>query len=184
MARRQTSTRKYAPSQAQIGLSLVDGDNLIKQLEALAIQVREKIGSEALTAGMKPVQAAVTANTPESSVTGSRKQQSTKTKQKWSKSKKLKSTIRSVVRTRKRAGITSGMLGLVGPSYSEGGGHGNLFSKDHKRKVFWGRDGGSIRSVNQFVKRGADESRAAALAAVTTSVKSGIDTAARTTTNG
>ena len=176
--------RKQSGANASVGLQMLNGDDLIKQLEALAIQVREKIGQEALTAGMKPVQAAVTANTPESSVTGSRKKQSTKTRQKWSGSKKLKSVIRSVVRTRKRAGITSGMLGLVGPSYSEGGGHGNLFSKDHKRKVFWGRDGGSIRSVNQFVKRGADESRAAALAAVTTSVKSGIDAAARATTNG
>ena len=76
------------------------------------------------------------------------------------------------------------MLGLVGPSYSEGGGHGNLFSKDHKRKVLWGRDGGTIRSVNQFVKRSADESRGQALSAVTVTVKSGIEAAARATTNG
>jgi hypothetical protein len=165
-------------------MEMLNGDKLIKQLEALAIQVREKVGNDALDAGMKPVQAAVIANAPESSITGSRKKQSTKTKSKWAGSRKLKSTIRSVVRTRKRAGITAGMIGLVGPSYSEGGGHGNLFSKDHKRKVLWGRDGGTIRSVNQFVKRAADESRAAATAAVITTVKSGIDAAARATMNG
>lgn len=169
---------------ASIGMQLIDGSKLVKQLEQLAIQVREKIGSEALQDGMRPVQASVTANTPESDITGSRKKQSSKTRQKWSGSKKLKTTIRSVVRTRKRAGITAGMLGLVGPSYSEGGGHGNLFSKNHKRKVLWGRDSGTIRIVNQFIKRSADESRAAASAAVVSSLKSGIDQAARATTNG
>jgi hypothetical protein len=167
-----------------IGMEMLNGSDLVKQLEALAIQVREKVGKEALEAGMAPVQLAVIANTPESSVTGSRKKQSTKTKQRWSGSKKLKTTIRSVVRTRKKAGITAGMIGLVGPSYSDGGGHGNLFSKDHKRKVFWGRDGGVIRSVNQFVKRSADQSRSQAEAAVVVSVKSGIEAAARATTNG
>lgn len=162
-----------------VGFSLMNAHSLVKQLDAMAVEVREVVAANALESGMKPVQAAVIANTPESSVTGSRKKQSTKTKQKWSGSKKLKSTIRSVVRKRKFAGITAGMIGLVGPSYSEGGGHGNLFSKDHKNKVLWGRDGGTIRSVNQFVKRAADESRAAAGAALTSAVKSGIDTAAR-----
>jgi hypothetical protein len=171
-------------SRTGIGLELLNGSDLVKQLEALAIQVRENVGREALNAGMRPVEAAVIANTPESSVTGSRKKQSAKTRQRWSGSKKLKSTIRSVVRTRKRAGITAGMLGLVGPSYSDGGGHGNLFSKDHKRKVLWGRDGGVIRSVNQFVKRSADQSRSQAQAALTATLKTGIDSAARATTNG
>jgi hypothetical protein len=167
-----------------VGLQMLNGNDLIKQLESLAIQVREVVGKDALEAGMKPVQGAVIALAPESSVTGSRKKQSAKTRQKWSGSKKLKSVIRSVVRTRKRAGITAGMIGLVGPSYSEGGGHGNLFSKDHKRRVLWGRDGGSVRVVNQFVKRAADQSRGAAEAAVVQSVKSGIEAAAKATTNG
>ncbi len=43
------------------------------------------------------------------------------------------------------------MLGLVGPSYSDGGGHGNLFSKDHKRKVLWGRDGGTVHILASAV---------------------------------
>jgi len=176
--------RRLPTSQTSVGLQMLNGSDLIKQLEALAIQVREQIGKDALEAGMKPVQAAVIALAPESSVTGSREKQSSKTRQKWSGSKKLKSVIRSVVRTRKRAGITAGMTGLVGPSYSEGGGHGNLFSRDHKRRVLWGRDGGSVRVVNQFVKRAADQSRGQAEAAVVQSVKSGIDAAARATTNG
>ena len=99
-------------------------------------------------------------------------------------SKKLKDTIRSVVRTRRKAGITAGLIGLVGPSYSEGGGHGNLFSRDHKRKVLWGRDAGSTRSVNQFVKRAADESSGQAEAAVVSALKTGIDQAAARSTNG
>lgn len=167
-----------------VGFSMVNAHSLIKQLEALAAEVRVNVAKTSIEAGMKPVHAAVVANAPESSTTGSRKKQSSKTKQKWSGSKKLKSTIRSVVRGRKRAGIMAGMIGLVGPSYSEGGGHGNLFSKDHKSKVLWGRDGGTVRSVNQFVKRAADQSRGMAEAALTSAVKSGIEAAARTTTNG
>lgn len=162
-----------------VGFHMLNADKLIKQLEALAENVRTVVVTEALEAGMRPVQAIMTAITPES--TGSRSKQSTKTKQRWAGSKKLKSTIRSVVRTRKRAGITAGMIGLVGPSYSEGGGHGNLFSKDHKRKVLWGRDGGTIRTVNQFVKRAADQSRGQAEAALTTAAKAGIEAAARST---
>jgi HK97 gp10 family phage protein len=163
---------------------MAGADKLVKQLEALAIEVREKIGQQALTAGMAPVQAAVSANTPQSSNTRSREKQSSKTKKKWSGSKKLKDTIRSVVRTRRKAGITAGLIGLVGPSYSEGGGHGNLFSKDHKRKVLWGRDAGSTRSVNQFVKRAADQSSSQAASAVVSALKSGIDQAAARSSNG
>lgn len=171
-------------ARTSIGLEILNAESLVKQLEAMAIQVREVVGQNALRAGMVPVEAAVTANTPESSETGSRKKQSQKTRMKWSGSKKLKSTIRAVVRTSKRAGITSGLLGLVGPSYSEGGGHGNLFARDHKRKVLWGRDGGAVRVVNQFVKRSADQSRSQAEAAVIASLKSGINQVARATTNG
>jgi hypothetical protein len=167
-----------------VGFQMVSAEKLVKQLEQLAIDVREKVGGDALRAGMRPVESAVRALAPESSATDSRRKQSQRTRQRWSGSKKLKDTIRSVVRTTRRAGITAGMLGLVGPSYSEGGGHGNLFSKDHKRKVLWGRDGGTVRVVNQFVKRAADQSRTAAESALAAAAKSGIDAAARATTNG
>ena len=167
-----------------VGFQMVNAEKLVKQLEQLDIQVREKVGQDALRAGMRPVESAVRALAPESSATDSRRKQSRKTRQRWSGSKKLKDTIRSVVRTTRRAGITAGMLGLVGPSYSEGGGHGNLFSRDHKRKVLWGRDSGSTRAVNQFVKRAADQSRTAAEAALVSAAKSGIDAAARATTGG
>lgn len=171
-------------ARTSVGLSIAGAEKLVKQLETLAIQVREKIGQQALTAGMLPVQAAVRANSPESSSTRSREKQSSKTKKKWSGSKKLKDTIRSVVRTQKKAGITARMIGLVGPSYSEGGGHGNLFSRNHKRKVLWSHDAGATRIVNQFVKRAADEASGQAEAAVVSALKTGIDQAAARSTNG
>jgi hypothetical protein len=82
------------------------------------------------------------------------------------------------VRQRRKFGVATGAVGLVGPSYSDGGGHGNLFSRDHKRKVNWGRDTGGIRVVNQFVKKTADETASAASAAVRAELKRGIDAAA------
>lgn len=165
-----------------VGFSMTRHSVLIKQLETLAENVRNVVAKDAIEASMKPVQIAMIANTPESD--GSRSKQSASTQQKWSGSRKLKSTIRSVVRTRRRAGIAAGVLGLVGPSYSHGGGHGNLFSKDHKRKVLWGHDSGTIRTVNQFVKRTADQSKGQAEAAMITAATMGIIRAARATTNG
>jgi len=171
-------------ARTSVGISMADTGKLLKQLEQLAIQVREKAAGDALRAGMQPVQTAIEATAPQSSVTGSREKQSRATRQKWSGSKTLKNTIRSVVRTKKKAGITNGVIGLVGPSYSEGGGHGNLFSKDHKRRVLWGKDGGTVRVVNQFVKIAADSSKSQAKAAIISSLKSGIEAAARNTTHG
>lgn len=171
--------RNYTRANAQIGMQLLNGADLIKQLEALEFQVSENVAAKAISAAMNPIENAMKANTPESQ--GSREKQSAKTKTKWAGSRKLKTTIRSVVRRRKRAGIAAGVLGLVGPGYSEGGGHGNLFAKDHKRKVLWGKDSGSIRTVNQFVKRSADETSAQARAILTQSVKAGIEQAARAT---
>ena len=168
-------------ARTSVGMQLLNGDKLIKQLEALSQQVRDVVAKDAISAAMVPVEQSVIANTPESSTTGSRAKQSSRTRQKWSGSKKLKSTIRSVTRTRKRAGITAGQMGMVGPSYSDGGGHGNLFSKDHKRKVFWGRDAGTIRVQNQFVKRAADQSKARASAVLTQALTTGINQAARAT---
>jgi hypothetical protein len=164
-------------AKASVGMSLIDGDKFLKQLEQMTHEVQNKVVHDAIEAGTKPVIAAMVANTPESN--GSRDKQSTSSRQKWSGSKKLKTTIRAVVRKRTKFGLVSGAVGLVGPSYSDGGGHGNLFARDHKRKVLWGRDGGSVRIVNQFVKKTADETQAQASAAVSSALTRGINAAAK-----
>jgi hypothetical protein len=164
-------------SRASVGMSLIDGEKFLKRLEKMTIQVQDKVVTEAIEAGTQPILRAMIPNTPESN--GSRDKQSKKTKSKWSGSKKLKTTIKAVVRKRRKFGVVNGALGLVGPSYSDGGGHGNLFSKDHKRKVLWGRDSGTTRVVNQFVKKTADESKGAAMSAVKRSLADGINKAAK-----
>lgn len=163
-------------ARVSVGMALIDGDKLIAELQKLVLEVQNKVAQEAIDAGTKPVLTAMIANTPESD--GSRRRQSAKTKQRWSGAKKLKTTIKAVVRRKMKYGTVNGAIGLVGPSYSDGGGHGNLFSKDHKRKVLWGRDAGTVRTVNQFVKKTADQTRSAASAAVTSALKSGIEAAA------
>jgi hypothetical protein len=163
-------------ARVSVGMELIDGDKLIAELQKLVLEVQNKVAQEAIDAGTKPVLTAMIANTPESD--GSRRRQSAKTKQRWSGAKKLKTTIKAVVRRKMKYGTVNGAIGLVGPSYSDGGGHGNLFSKDHKRKVLWGRDAGTVRTVNQFVKKTADQTRSAASAAVTSALKSGIEAAA------
>lgn len=168
---------KQSRTSASVGMELLDGDKFIKQLEKLTLEVQNAVVSEAIEAGTKPVLAAMIANTPESS--GSRDKQSKTARQQWSGSKKLKTTIKAVVRKkRNRFGATSGAIGLIGPSYTDGGGHGNLFARDHKRKVLWGKDGGGVRVVNQFVKRTADQTALAAKAIVVSRLKQGIDAAA------
>lgn len=178
MARR----RQASSARAHVGLQMLNAKDLIKQLEKLDFVVRENIAEESVKVAMRPIQWEVMTQAPVSH--GSREKQSAKTKAKWAKAKPLKTTIKSVVRKRKRAGIAAGILGLVGPSYSDGGGHGNLFSKDHKRMVLWGHDSGFIRRVNQFVKKAADSSRQHAEQMLTAAVKSGINKAAEATTNG
>ncbi len=163
-------------SNVSVGMELIDGDKFLRALQQLEFTIQSTVIENAIQAGTVPVEAAMLVNTPESD--GSRRKQSNKTKSRWSGAKKLKTTIRSVVRQKRRFGTLVGRIGLVGPSYSEGGGHGNLFSKDHKRKVSWGRDAGTIRKVNQFVKKTADETKAAASSAVTSALKSGIEAAA------
>jgi hypothetical protein len=163
-------------SRAAIGMELIGGDKFLKELERFTIEVQQNVTQEAIEAGTKPVLAAMIPNTPQSS--GSRNKQSTKTRERWSGSKSLRTTIKAVVRQRRKFGVATGAVGLVGPSYSDGGGHGNLFSKDHKRKVLWGRDSGTIRTVNQFVKKTADETQGQATAAVMNRLRSGIDRAA------
>jgi hypothetical protein len=164
-------------SRASVGMSLVDGDKFLKRLQKLTHDVQDKVVTEAIEAGTKPILRAMIPNTPESS--GSRALQSKKARAKWSGSKKLKTTIKAVVRKRRKFGVVNGATGLVGPSYSDGGGHGNLFSKNHKRKVLWGRDSGTTRVVNQFVKKTADESKGAAMSAVKRSLADGIKKAAK-----
>lgn len=176
------SRRRQSLARVGVGLRMLNAKDLIEQLEKLDFAVRENIAEEAVKIAMRPIQWEVMTQAPVSH--GSRDRQSKKTKAKWAKAKPLKSTIRSVVRKRKNAGIAAGVLGLVGPSYSDGGGHGNLFSKDHKRMVLWGHDSGFIRRVNQFVKKAADASRQHAEQMLTAAVKTGIDAAARATTNG
>jgi hypothetical protein len=163
-------------SRAVIGMELIGGDKFLKELERFTIEVQQNVTQEAIEAGTRPVLAAMIPNTPQSS--GSRDKQSTKTRERWSGSKSLRTTIKAVVRQRRKFGVATGAVGLVGPSYSDGGGHGNLFSRDHKRKVLWGRDSGTIRTVNQFVKKTADETQGQATAAVMNRLRSGIDRAA------
>jgi hypothetical protein len=162
---------------ASVGMELVGADELKEKLQAFAFEVADKIVTDAIEAGTKPILRAMIPNTPESK--GSRDKQSAKTKAAWSGAVKLKSTIKAVVRKKYRYGVTNGAYGLVGPDYNSGGGHGNLFSKNHKRKVNWGRDTGTVRIVNQFAKKTADETGAATLAAVKATLKRGIDAASK-----
>ena len=171
--------KKYKGSKAAITFDMPDREEFIKQLGELTIEVQLNVIREAIEAATKPVLAAMVPNTPESNGRGG---QSKKTRERWSGTKKLKNTIRAVVRQRMRFGIVNGAIGLVGPDYKSGGGHGNLFAKDHNRKVYWGRDAGGTRQVNQFVKRTADQTKSAAMSALRASLKSGIDKAAKKTT--
>lgn len=166
-------------AKASIGMELLNGREFQKKLERFALEVQDQVVEEAVKAGTEPILAAMIPNTPESS--GSRQKQSQVTRNRWSGSKKLKDTIKAVVRKRRKFGIVNGAIGLVGPSYSDGGGHGNLFAKDHKRRVYWGRDAGGIRQVNQFVKKTADQTASAAKTAMSASLTAGIDRAAQKT---
>jgi hypothetical protein len=157
-------------------------DEFIKQIESLALEVQTEVAKIAVEEAMQPVLASVIANTPVSA--GSRDKQSKSTKDKWKNSGRLKLAIRSVVRDSRKFGIRGGVLGLVGPSYNDGGGHGNLFARDHKRQVFWGRDSGGTRTVNQFVKKSADESRGRANAALNRALKREIDRRLKKLENG
>jgi hypothetical protein len=162
---------------ATVGMAFTDDKKFLKLLEKLTADVQNVVIGEAINEATKPVLRAMIANTPESD--GSRDKQSQKTKSRWSGSKKLKTTIKAVVRKKMKFGQPSGAIGLVGPSYSDGGGHGNLFSRDHKRKALWGRDSGEVRRVNQFVKKTADETASKAASVLTASLAKGIDAAAK-----
>jgi hypothetical protein len=157
MAELRIYTAKKKRSSKKVDWELSGAEALVEQLKELDAAVRQDIAEKALSSISEDVLKNMRANVPESSVTGSRDKMSTKTRQTWSGSKKLKDSLTFVIRH--KAGFVNA---FVGPDYNKGGGHGNLFAKDHKKKVLWGRDGGGVRRVNQFVKRAADETATSA----------------------
>lgn len=170
---------KRGSGRASIGMELIDGDDLIATLKKLNAMVQNRVVDEALKAGIKPVEKEIRSVTPDSRKTGSRKKQSKKARDRFSGSKPLRTTIRSVVRKRSK-----GAIAMAGPSYNHGGGHGNFFASDHKRKVYWGRNAGGIRVVDRFVKRAADSSRASASAAIKSVLRAELDKAAKEASRG
>lgn len=165
MARVFKPTRKAA-----VGMQLMNHTEVDGLLQELASDVQFKALDAAAKAGGKPVLRALRETSPDSRRTGSRKKQSASVKNKWRNSKRLKTTMRSVVRKTK-----FGVTVFAGPAWSHGGGHGNLFSRDHKRKVLWGSNSGELRQVNRFVKNAADTTRGQAQSAITQKLRSEID---------
>jgi hypothetical protein len=147
-----------------VGLSVLNDADVLAVLQKLDMEVRFTVSDNAMRAAAKPIRSKMRSIVPDSRRTNSRALQSNRTRQKWANSNPLYTTLATVVRKHK-AGATA----FVGPSYSDGGGHGNLFSKDHPKAVYWGRDAVQAskksRTVNRFVKRSADEAGAAAKAA-------------------
>lgn len=143
-------------AKASIMFSIMGDAEVQKLFQSLDKLVRFKVADDAMRAASKPMQKRIRELSPDSRKTGSRAKQSQKTKVKWQNSASLKTVIKTVVRKHPK-----GAKAFVGPSYSDGGGHGNFFSKDHKRAKYWGRDpilsARRVRIVNRFVKRAADE---------------------------
>lgn len=163
-----------AKRKASVGMAVVNAEELRGVLDQFDTLVRHKVMDRVLRAGTRPVASAMRANAPSSAATGSRRKQSKKTRARFANSKPLKTTIRAVVRKGERRSIA-----LVGPSYTHGGGHGNFFASDHKRKVLWGRQTGAPRKMNQFVKATADQTSGAATAAMIAAAKKELEEAAR-----
>ena len=151
-------------ARSAVGLSVLNDADVLAVLQKLDMEVRFTVSDKAMRAAAKPIRSKMRSIVPDSRRTNSRALQSNRTRQKWANSNPLYTTLATVVRKHK-AGATA----FVGPSYSDGGGHGNLFSKKNRRSVFWGKDAilasERNRQVNQFVKRSADEAGAAAKAA-------------------
>lgn len=169
--------QRKGTTRASVGMSLEGADELRKALEKLAIEVQIEVAEKAIAAGMEPIRSAMVANAPRSR--DGRKGQSRKMRKQWESSKPLHTTIRSVVRKRRKFGVVSGAIGLVGPSYSDGGGHGNLFARQHRAQYWWGKPTTKSRIVDQFVKRTADQASASASAAVLSTLRREIDLAAK-----
>lgn len=149
---------------ASVGLSVLNDADVMAILQKIDREVRFDVSDKAMRAAAKPIRSKMRAIVPDSRRTNSRALQSNRTRQKWANSNPLYTTLATVVRK-----FRYGAKALVGPSYSDGGGHGNLFSRDHPKAVYWGRDAVQAskksRTVNRFVKRAADEAGAAAKAA-------------------
>ena len=152
MAEARIFTRDKKKASKRVSWELSGAEALLDQLKELDNAVRNDIAEKALSSVSKDVLASMRSHVPESAKTGSRDSMSQKAKATWSGSKTLKNTLTFAIR--RRFGFVSA---FIGPDYKSGGGHGNLFSKDHKSKVLWGKDGGATRKVNQFVKKAADE---------------------------
>jgi len=171
MARRRNTAR------ATVGMKLEGGEELLEALKKLAIEAQNEIAEKSIQAGMQPIHDAMVPLTPKSR--NNRAGQSQKMRKQWENSKPLHTTIRAVVRKRRKFGIVSGAVGLVGPSYSEGGGHGNLFARQHRSQNWWGKPATKSRIIDNFVKRAADQVGGVASAKVVATLRSEIDAAAR-----
>jgi hypothetical protein len=167
MARRRNTAR------ATVGMKLEGADDLLDAILNLDYMARTEIAEKAIRAGMKPVLSAMAPLTPKSR--NNRAGQSKKARKQWESSKPLHTTIQAVVREGRRYGVKSGWIGLVGPSYTDGGGHGNLFARQHKSQNWWGKPATKSRVIDNFVKRAADQSVVAASAAVLSTLRREVD---------
>jgi hypothetical protein len=172
-----TSSRRRNTARASIGMKMEGAEALIEALGKLAVEAQIEISRKCLAAGLEPIREAMIPLTPKSR--NNRAGQSKKMRKQWESSKPLHTTIRAVVRGRKKYGVISGALGLVGPSYSDGGGHGNLFARQHKSQNWWGRPATRSRIIDNFVKRAADQAGGAARAKVISTLRSELDSAAK-----
>jgi hypothetical protein len=172
MAKRRTNTAR-----ASIGMKMEGADDLLSALKELEYEARTEIAEKAIQAGTKPILSAMVPMTPKSR--NNRAGQSEKMRKQWESSKPLHTTIRAVVRDRRRLGVVGGKVGLVGPSHDDGGGHGNLFARQHKSQNWWGKPATKSRIIDNFVKRAADQAGGAANSVVIATLKKQLDSAMR-----
>jgi len=171
MAKRRNTAR------ATVGMKLEGAEELLDALKKLAIEAQTEIAEKSIQAGLGPIHAAMVPLTPKSR--NNRAGQSKKMRKQWENSKPLHTAIRAVVRKRRKFGVASGAVGLVGPSYTDGGGHGNLFARQHRSQNWWGKPATKSRIIDNFVKRAADQAGAAASANVISTLRIQLDAAAR-----
>lgn len=141
-------------------------ENAITQLETY---MRIKAIDAAVRAAAKPAEAAVKRYVPHGNPQN-RKKMSKAAREDWSNYNPLHKIIKTVVRKGKY-----GAIATVGPSYDLGGGHGNLYGSDHKKRFLWGKDTGSGKAVRQFIKLANDESHPLQRAAFRASMKESLE---------